>query len=208
MSSITMSNETIHGIVHRVKRRSLSFLTETQVLIKIGGQGRVGTIDGCLVSSESCGSLSSLRSDNEEEDDHYEISELSAYLFEGTFKERRSIIGGDGNDQMDIVAKYNVLKWWSSYGIAYLILSEIVKDMLVIPISTYVHQISCEVEIVFPLTRRISQKKNKNKNKSIERCCIHFLFRVKDFTAAIQFTVHLLPAVFQYLFGIEMPNES
>uniref|UniRef100_A0A7N0RCW2 Uncharacterized protein n=1 Tax=Kalanchoe fedtschenkoi TaxID=63787 RepID=A0A7N0RCW2_KALFE len=30
MSSITMSNETIYGIVCRVKRRSSSFLTETQ----------------------------------------------------------------------------------------------------------------------------------------------------------------------------------
>ncbi|KAK4414723.1 hypothetical protein Salat_2579200 [Sesamum alatum] len=31
-----MSNETIHGIMHRVKRRSSSFLTETQVKLRLG----------------------------------------------------------------------------------------------------------------------------------------------------------------------------
>lgn len=36
MSSITMSNETIHGIVRRVKRRSSPFLTETQVKLRLG----------------------------------------------------------------------------------------------------------------------------------------------------------------------------
>ncbi|CAN1340483.1 Zinc finger BED domain-containing protein RICESLEEPER 2 [Linum perenne] len=33
-------------------------------------------------------------------------------------------------------SKFDVLKWWSSYGIAYPILSEIAKDVLAIPIST------------------------------------------------------------------------
>ncbi|CAN1726051.1 Putative AC9 transposase [Linum perenne] len=37
---------------------------------------------------------------------------------------------------MDIVDKFDVLKWWSSYGIAYPILYEIAKDVLAIPIST------------------------------------------------------------------------
>ena len=36
MSSITMSNETIHGIVRRVKRRSSPFLTKTQVKLRLG----------------------------------------------------------------------------------------------------------------------------------------------------------------------------
>uniref|UniRef100_A0A7N0RCC1 Uncharacterized protein n=1 Tax=Kalanchoe fedtschenkoi TaxID=63787 RepID=A0A7N0RCC1_KALFE len=36
MSSITMSNETIHGIVCRVKRTSSPFLTETQVKLCLG----------------------------------------------------------------------------------------------------------------------------------------------------------------------------
>ncbi|CAN1315973.1 Putative AC9 transposase [Linum perenne] len=81
------------------------------------------------------GSLSSLRSDSDDEDDHSEISELSLYLSEGTFKERRSTVGGDGSE-MDIVDKFDVLKWWSSYGIAYPILSEMAKDMFGIPIST------------------------------------------------------------------------
>nr|CAB3504701.1 unnamed protein product [Digitaria exilis] len=36
MSSITISNETIHGIVRRVKRRSSPFLTETQVKLRLG----------------------------------------------------------------------------------------------------------------------------------------------------------------------------
>lgn len=36
MSSITRSNETIHGIVRRVKRRSSPFLTETQVKLRLG----------------------------------------------------------------------------------------------------------------------------------------------------------------------------
>ncbi|CAN1340484.1 Zinc finger BED domain-containing protein RICESLEEPER 2 [Linum perenne] len=81
------------------------------------------------------GSLSSLRSESDEEENHSDISELSIYLAEGTFKERRSAIGGDGNE-MDIVDKFDVLKWWSSYGIAYPILSEIAKDVLAIPIST------------------------------------------------------------------------
>jgi hypothetical protein len=36
MSSITMSNETIHGIVRRVKRGSSPFLTETQVKLRLG----------------------------------------------------------------------------------------------------------------------------------------------------------------------------
>lgn len=31
-----MSNETIHGIVRRVKRRSSPFLTETQVKLRLG----------------------------------------------------------------------------------------------------------------------------------------------------------------------------
>ncbi|CAN1309885.1 Putative AC9 transposase [Linum perenne] len=69
------------------------------------------------------------------EENHLDISELSIYLAEGTFKERRSAIGGDGNE-MDIVDKFDVLKWWSSYGIAYPILFEIAKYVLAIPIST------------------------------------------------------------------------
>ncbi|CAN1347844.1 Putative AC transposase [Linum perenne] len=81
------------------------------------------------------GSLSSIRSDSDDEDDHSEISELSLYLSEGTFKERKSTVGEDGSE-MDIVDKFDVLKWWSSYGIAYPILSEMAKDMFGIPIST------------------------------------------------------------------------
>ncbi|KAK8962480.1 hypothetical protein KSP40_PGU000578 [Platanthera guangdongensis] len=36
MSSITRSNETIHGLVRRVKRRSSSFLTKTRVQLHLG----------------------------------------------------------------------------------------------------------------------------------------------------------------------------
>ncbi|PHU27438.1 hypothetical protein BC332_05770 [Capsicum chinense] len=39
MSSITISNETIHGIVHRVKRISSLFLIETQVKLHLGTCG-------------------------------------------------------------------------------------------------------------------------------------------------------------------------
>ncbi|KAL8161895.1 LOW QUALITY PROTEIN: hypothetical protein V2J09_013384 [Rumex salicifolius] len=39
MSSITISNETIHGIVRHVKSTSLSFLTETQVKLRLGTFG-------------------------------------------------------------------------------------------------------------------------------------------------------------------------
>ncbi|CAN1301663.1 Putative AC9 transposase [Linum perenne] len=50
---------------------------------------------------------------------------------------------------MDIVDKFDVLKWWSSYGIAYPILSEMAKDMFGIPISTVAS------ESAFSLGRRI-----------------------------------------------------
>ncbi|CAN1347899.1 Putative AC transposase [Linum perenne] len=63
------------------------------------------------------------------------MDELSLYLNEGTFKERKSALQGDGNET-DVVDKFDVLKWWSTYGLAYPILSEIARDVLAIPISS------------------------------------------------------------------------
>lgn len=50
MSSITMSNETIHGIVRRVKRRSSPFLTETLVKLRIGTLWRSKASRGWRIS--------------------------------------------------------------------------------------------------------------------------------------------------------------
>ncbi|CAN1136626.1 Putative AC transposase [Linum perenne] len=80
------------------------------------------------------GSLSSLRSDSDD-DEYTHMDELSLYLNEGTFKERKSALQGDGNET-DVVDKFDVLKWWSTYGLAYPILSEIARDVLAIPISS------------------------------------------------------------------------
>ncbi|CAN1145102.1 Putative AC transposase [Linum perenne] len=80
------------------------------------------------------GSLSSLRSDSDD-DEYTHMDELSLYLNEGTFKERKSAHQGDGNET-DVVDKFDVLKWWSTYGLAYPILSEIARDVLAIPISS------------------------------------------------------------------------